>query len=123
MQALQKKYTAKDVVWLSICSSAQGKEGYYSADDWKGVMDEHGNVPTAVLLDPAGKVGRLYKAKVTPHMFVIGKQGEVLYQGAIDSDSSADPKTIAGATNYVAAALEAAMAGGTVTTPKTKPYG
>lgn len=123
MQALQKKYREKGVVWLSICSSGEGKEGYYTAADWKAVIEEHGNAPTAVLLDPSGQVGRLYKAKTTPHMFVIGPKGEVLYQGAIDDAPSADPKTIATAKNYVASTLDAAMAGEPVPVAKTKPYG
>jgi hypothetical protein len=75
------------------------------------------------LLDPDGKVGHIYGARTTPHMFVIGPKGELIYAGGIDNTPSPDPATIATAQNYVTAALDEAMAGKPVTTPTARPYG
>jgi peroxiredoxin len=123
MQKLQKEYTGKDVVWLSISSSAEGQQGHMTPDtapktltDWK--MDS-----TKVLLDHDGKVGHMYGAKTTPHMFVIDKEGKLVYQGAIDSKPSPNTADIDGAENYVRVALDNSMAGKPVTTSSTKPYG
>jgi len=123
MQALQKAYTDKGVVWLSIISSTEGKQGYSTPKEANDAVAAHGASPTAVLLDPKGEIGRKYGAKTTPHMFVINPAGEVIYKGAIDSESTTDPADIAGATNYVKAALDAAMAGNAVATTQSKPYG
>lgn len=123
MQKLQGEATAKDVVWLSINSSAEGKEGNQSADAANTYMKDKGSKATARILDPTGEIGKLYDSKTTPHMFVIDKEGTLVYDGAIDSDDSFKPETIAGATNYVSAALEAVEAGRPVETSKTKPYG
>jgi len=123
MQGLQKDYTAKDVVWLSICSSAPGKQGNAKTGEAKETGDAKGAKPTSVLNDESGDVGRLYGARTTPQMYVINPEGKLIYQGAIDSDSTPDPKAIAGATNYVKAALDEAIAGKPVTTAETKSYG
>ena len=123
MQKLQAEAAAKGAVWLSICSSAEGKEGYHTAAEWPGVIAEHKSVATHVLLDPKGDVGRRYQAKVTPHMFVIDAAGAVAYQGAIDDNKSADPATIPGATNYVMATVDALLAGQPAPYEQTKPYG
>ena len=123
MQALQSKYTDQGVTWFSICSSAPGKQGYYEAGEWGKLIEERDASPSAVLLDPDGKVGRMYAAKTTPHMYVISPEGILVYQGAIDDIASADPQDIPKATNHVAAALDAAMAGGPVSVSKTRSYG
>lgn len=123
MQKLQSTYRAKGVVWLSILSSAPGKQGYADAAKAKADALRVGANPTAILLDPEGKVGRLYKAKTTPHMFVIGKAGNILYQGAIDNKPSTNPEDVKAANNYVARALDQALLGQPVTVPSTKPYG
>lgn len=122
MQATQKAWTDKGVVWLSICSSAEGREGYLSPEDWKKAVAEQGAVPTALLLDGDGTVGHLYGARTTPDMRVIDPKGRLVYTGAIDDDPSmkSDPTK---AKNYVSAALEAGMAGKAIETPETKPYG
>jgi peroxiredoxin len=123
MQSLQKEFTAKDVVWLSINSSAAGKEGAVNGQEANALTKEKGAAPTAVLLDSDGKAGKLYGAKTTPHMFVINPEGILIYQGAIDDKASADPADIAGAKNYVREALTAAMAGQPVAESSTKSYG
>jgi peroxiredoxin len=123
MQALQATYTGKDVVWLSICSSASGKQGHFEGEELKTQVETHGSKATAYLTDAEGSVGRAYGAKTTPHMFVIDPKGILIYTGAIDDRPSTDKADIEGANNYVRAALDAAMAGKNVETPVTSSYG
>jgi peroxiredoxin len=123
MQKLQKEFTGKDVVWLTIDSSAPGAQGYLTSEEAKKQLAEWNMNPTALLLDPQGKVGQEYKATNTPHMFVINPEGKLIYEGAIDSKPSTDADDIQSATNYVKAALEEGRAGKPVTTAQTKAYG
>ncbi|MFM8459975.1 MAG: redoxin domain-containing protein, partial [Chthoniobacterales bacterium] len=94
MQKLQKEYTGKDVVWLSIVSSAPGKQGHMSAEDANKTKEEKGSAATAVLLDEDGTVGKLYDAQVTPELYVVDREGTLLYAGAIDSVKSTDADDI-----------------------------
>lgn len=123
MQRLQMEYRKKGVIWLSIISSAEGKQGHVTGEEAIQIATGKRARPTQILIDESGEVGRLYKAKTTPHMFVINENGGILYQGAIDSNSSASQSVIPDSTNYVSAALDAALAGETVETSQTKPYG
>ena len=120
---LEKKYMEKDVIWLSINSSAPGKQGNYTPKEAYELLKKAGGTPTALLLDSDGKTGRMYDAKTTPHMFIIDPKGILVYQGAIDSIPSTEPADIASARNYVQMALDEAMAGKSVTFPITKSYG
>lgn len=123
MQELQKEYTAKGVVWLTICSSAEGKQGYYETDALKGMVADRKLSSTAYLRDPDGKVGKLYGAKTTPHMFVINPDGVLIYAGAIDDKPGTDPAELAHASNYVTASLNLAMAGKPLEVKSTTSYG
>ena len=123
MQGLQKEYTGKDVVWLSIASSAPGKQGNMSPEETNKTKEEKGAAPTAVLIDADGTVGKLYDAKVTPELFVINPEGTLVYMGAIDDKKSVDAADVAGARNYVKQALDEAMAANPVSTPQTEAYG
>ncbi|MGE4490640.1 MAG: thioredoxin family protein [Kiritimatiellales bacterium] len=123
MQALQKKYTGKGVVWLSVCSSAPGKQGNLSAEEWKQRIKETGSHATAVLLDENGIVGHAYGARNTPHLFVIGKDGALAYQGSVDDQRTADPETVGKGRNYLTEALDALLAGQPVSLAETQPYG
>ncbi|HEY5705386.1 MAG TPA: thioredoxin family protein [Terrimicrobiaceae bacterium] len=123
MQELQKQFANKGVVWLSICSSAPGKQGNETPDTAKSRFSEFGSVATAYLVDEDGKVGRLYNAKTTPEMFVINPEGVLIYAGAIDDKPTPDPSTVASANNYVKAALNEATKGEPVSVSSTKPYG
>ena len=123
MQKLQKEYTAKGVVWLSIISSAPGKQGHCTGPQAEANRKDMNAYPTAVLLDPSGDVGQKYGAKTTPDIFIINPDGKVIYAGAIDSIPSANPADCAKATNYVRETLDAALAGKPVPHPETKPYG
>lgn len=111
------------MVWLTIASSAPGKQGHISPEEGNAIIKERGAHQTALLLDPDGKVGRRYGAKTTPHMFVINPEGVLIYAGAIDDKPSPDPADVARATNYVQQALEEAMAGQPVSVPATRSYG
>ena len=123
MQAIQKDCTDKGMVWLTIISSAPGKQGYLTADKANALDEAQGLNATAKLIDSEGVAGRLYGAKVTPHMFVINPDGVLIYQGAIDSISSADMADIEKADNYVLAALKEDMAGMQLSKADSKPYG
>jgi thioredoxin-related protein len=123
MQKMQEKYTEKGVVWLSVCSSAPGKQGYLKADKWQSKAKKHGVKSTALIMDPSGKIGKHVGAKTTPHFYVFDKEGELIYQGAIDSMPSANPDDISKATNYVKEVLGAAMSGETIPYSNTRPYG
>jgi peroxiredoxin len=123
MQALQKEYAAKGVVWLSIDSSAAGREGNYPSAELNQIATKSGAVRTALLLDADGKVGHIYGAKTTPDMYIINPQGVLVYQGAIDDKPSTDLADVKTAKNYVKSALNAVMGGQTVATASTRPYG
>jgi peroxiredoxin len=123
MQALQKEWTAKGVAWFTVISSAPGQQGYVTPGEENAYVAKMHASPTAVLMDPEGKLGRLYDAKTTPQMFVIDPSGKLIYDGAIDSRATPDPDDIRGADNYVSDALTEAMAGKAVEAPYTRPYG
>jgi peroxiredoxin len=123
MQKLQEEFTGKGVVWLSIDSSAPGKEGNLTGEQANAKMTEWKTKQTALVLDPDGKAGQAYGAKNTPHMFVINPEGKIVYEGAIDSKATPNVSDIANSTNYVKVALDESLAGKTVTTANTKPYG
>ena len=123
MQGLQSGFTKKDAVWLSICSSAPGKQGHFPTADLKKRMETEKSAPSAYLIDESGSVGKLYGAKTTPHMFVIDQKGVLRYAGAIDDTPSTKASDIASSTNYVSSALDALIAGKPVGTKSSTPYG
>jgi peroxiredoxin len=123
MQKTQAAAEAKGAVWLSVNSSAPGKQGAMDGKLATSLTSEKHAKPTAVLLDPQGAVGRAYGAKTTPHMFVIDPKGTIVYAGAIDDKPSTDPADVPAAKNFVLAALDEAMAGKPVSVASTQPYG
>jgi peroxiredoxin len=123
MENLQKEWTAKGVIWLSVISSAPGQQGYVTPAEENAYLKTLNAAPTAVLLDPSGTIGRLYEAKTTPHMFVIDPNGKLIYQGAIDNKPTTDQADLKGAQNYLNDALNAALAGKPVAVQSTRPYG
>ena len=122
MQKLQKTYTGKGVVWYSICSSSNGRQGNYPAEKVNELMKKNNAGPSAYLLDPDGTVGHAYGATATPHMYVINPKGILVYAGAIDDNPSADISEKA-STNYVAKALDESMANKPVSTATSPAYG
>lgn len=123
MQSLQKKMKEEGVVWLSINSSAEGKQGCFPPDQINSLMVERSATPTAYLIDKDGMVGKTYEAKTTPHMYIVNPEGTLIYQGAIDSIPSFDVEDIAKAENYVLLAVSEAKAGKALTHPSTTSYG
>jgi hypothetical protein len=123
MQALQKEATAAGYVWLSVISSAPGKQGHVTAAQADALTNKRGASPTAVLLDESGDMGRAYGARTTPHMYLIDEAGNLRYMGGIDDRRSTDPADVPKATNYVRAAMADLAAGRSVTTAVTPPYG
>jgi len=123
MQKLQKEWTARGVVWLTVISSAPGMQGYVTAEQENAYLKQMSAAPTAALLDPTGKLGHLYDAKTSPQMFIIDPSGVLIYDGAIDNQPTPDPASVAGATNYVSQALTEAMAGKSVSVETSRPYG
>ena len=124
MQALQKEYTGKGVVWLSINSTARGASDYLAPAALQDkLVRDWGTAATAVLMDEPGQVGRAYAARTTPHMYVINPAGTLVFAGGIDDKRSANPADIPAAKNFVRAALDELLAGKPVSTPTSVPYG
>ncbi|MEO0882377.1 MAG: redoxin domain-containing protein [Pseudomonadota bacterium] len=123
MQGLQADAASDEIVWLSVISSAPGKQGHVTPEEANDLTTSRGATPAAIILDESGDLGRLYGAKTTPHMYVITGDGTLVYQGAIDSIKSASTSDIPDAENYVTAALDALATGAPVETAQTRPYG
>jgi len=116
MKELAAKYAPEGVTWLTINSTH-----YMNREKDREWRSEHHLTPP-ILGDFDGEVGHAYGAETTPHMFVIASDGTIVYKGAIDDDPRGT-KAGADRTNYVAQALDQVLAGKTVTTPETRPYG
>ncbi len=123
MQALQREVTGQGVVWLSVISSAPGKQGQVSAAEADTLTKDRGAAPTAVLFDPKGTMGQAYGAQTTPHLYVIDGSGTLVYMGGIDDRPTTNPEDVTGAKNYVRAALADLAADRSVSEPVTRPYG
>lgn len=123
MPSLQQSHTAKDVVWLTVNSAAEGKQGYHEPSKMAELAAKQGNKASHFLMDTDGKVGKAYDAKVTPHMFIIDKEGKLVYDGAIDSKPTTKAEDVATADKLFVDALEAVLAGKEVVNAKNKPYG
>jgi peroxiredoxin len=123
MQGLQQRYVTQEVAWLSVISSAPGKQGYVEPAEALDTVKMTKSAASQVLLDPSGAMGKAYGAKTTPHMFVIDPMGIVVYAGGIDDNDSANPAVIPRSKNYVSAALDAALVGQKVVTTSARPYG
>ena len=123
MQGLQKEMSAKDVVWLTIASSAKGEQGHVNAAQADKLTADRKAAPNHVVLDHDGRLGRLYGARTTPHMYVVDKDGKLAYAGAIDDKPSSSQRDIKGARNYVREAVSALAEGKPVATAATRAYG
>jgi peroxiredoxin len=123
IQAMQKDAADKGIVWLTVISSAKGEQGYVDGAGANKLTAQRKAAPAAVLLDPAGSIGRAYGAKTTPHMYVIDKDGRLVYNGAIDDKPTSNLADIKGARNYVAEALTAVADGKPIQVATTRAYG
>lgn len=121
IQTLQKDAKAKGIVWWSVNTTGSSKRpGYLTPKAANARTVKEGASPSAFLIDNGAKLGRMYGARNTPSFFIIGKDGKLLYQGAIDDDAFADGKATR---NHVKEALADITAGRPVRVPETRPYG
>jgi hypothetical protein len=123
MQTLQRRHIDAGGVWLVIASSAPGAQGYVTPAEARADLARWTSSPSDFLLDPDGVIGRLYDAKVTPHIVVIDGTGTLAYSGAIDDKPSTNPRDVTAAKNYIAAALDELAAGKPVSVAATRAYG
>jgi peroxiredoxin len=123
MQSLQRDATARGVVWLTVAASAPGEQGHVTAEQANAIVQQQNAAPTAVLLDPQGRIAHAYGATVTPHMYIIDAAGTLVYKGGIDSIVSTNIADIPRAKQYVRIALGEVLAGKPVTDASTRPYG
>lgn len=123
MQTLQTKYTGKGIIWLAICSSAEGKQGNFSKEEINDRTKKLDAKYAAYLIDEDGKVGKMYGAKTTPHMYIIDKEGKLVYAGGIDNKPTTDIDDIETAKNYVSSALDELLNGEDVSIQSSAPYG
>jgi peroxiredoxin len=123
MPQLQKELGGKDVVWLTVNSTNQSSGEFKSPQQMGQWLGEKGAAPKAALIDKDSKVGKLYDARTTPHMYIVDPQGKLIYAGAIDDKRWASAQDTKKAKNHVRAALGEAMAGKPVTVAATSPYG
>jgi peroxiredoxin len=123
MQKLQAKYTKDGAVWLSVISSAPGTQGHSTPKQAEADRKKHGAAPTAIVLDESGEVGKLYGARTTPHMYVIDKDGTLMYQGAIDDKPTTNKADVKTARSFLVEAMDAVMGGKPVQTAQTTAYG
>ncbi len=123
MQKLQADAAKDGVVWLSVISSAPGEQGHVSPAEADALTASRKAAPANVLIDEKGKLGRMYDARTTPHMYVIDPEGNLAFMGGIDDKPTADRADIAGAANYVRLALDALKSGQQPATSAARPYG
>jgi len=123
MPELQKELATKGVVWLAVNSSSQSSGEFTPPEQMAKWTAAKGGAPRATLIDKDGKVGRLYGARTTPHMYLIDPQGKLIYAGAIDDKRWASADETKNARNHVRAALTESMAGKPVSVAATSPYG
>lgn len=123
MQKTQTFAKEQGIVWISVISSAEGKQGYVSAEEAANIAKQAGAVPAHIIRDPSGEFGRAYHAKTTPHIYMIDKAGKLAYMGAIDNIASVNKEDIGKATNYAKAAMQSLLSGRTPDSTTTSPYG
>jgi peroxiredoxin len=123
MQTLQKEATDKGVVWLTISSSAPGQQGHVTGLEADELTKTRKASPTAFLLDPEGKVGHMYDARTTPHMYVVDKAGVLAYMGAMDDKPTSNLADLKTARPYLKEAVDAVLAGDPVKVASTRAYG
>jgi hypothetical protein len=123
MQGTQQDAAAKNVVWLAINSTATDHPDYLKPADLGKWMKEQKAPATHTLMDEEGKIGKAYGARTTPHLYIVDKQGALVYAGGIDSIPTASASDIPKATNYVKVSLTEMVGGKPVSNAVTRAYG
>ena len=102
---------AKDVAVVAISVSKHPDDSLPKMKE----LAEKKKFPFAYLLDESQQIGKAYGAAYTPEFFVLGPDRKIIYMGAMDDSSiAASVKT-----NYLAPAIEAALAGSAPGTTET----
>ncbi len=123
MPELQKWAEQQGVIWLTVLSSHPSRSDYLQPDKAQAFNRGRGGAPSALLIDSSGAVGAAYGAKTANHMFIIGKDGTLVYAGGIDDGETMDPEKVLAAHSYVRPALEDILAGKAVRVATTEPFG
>jgi hypothetical protein len=123
MQTLQREAVAGGMAWLSVASSAPGHPGYLDRDRSRRFLNKTGAAPTAIFLDPDGRLGRLYDADKTPQVYIIDPDGILVYIGGMDDKPTTRWIDVDDAVDYVGEALDDIFAGRPIARPITAPYG
>jgi peroxiredoxin len=123
MPRLQRWARDRGFVWLTILSSHPSREDYLPAARAEAFNAKRGGVPTALLIDDTGTMGRSYGAETADHMFIVDAKGSLVYAGGIDDSESRDADEVKKAHNHVRTALEDLLAGRPIKTAKTEPFG
>lgn len=122
MQELQGEMKSKGVVWLIVNSTAKSQSNYRAPEEAKQEWEKRKIQASAWIDDNSGTIGKAYGMRTTPHIFIIDKEGNLAYQGAIDdqAETSGDPRK---ARNYVREVVKDLETGKKVELTQTKPYG
>jgi peroxiredoxin len=120
---LQKWAEQQGVIWLTVLSSHPSRSDYLEPDKAEAFNRSRGGAPSALLIDASGAVGTSYGAKTANHMFIVGKDGTLVYAGGIDDGETMNPKKVLAAHSYVRPALEDILAGKAVRVATTQPFG
>ena len=123
MQSLQNDARARGVVWLTVSSTAPGHAGYMDGGGAERFRNRYDAIPTSILLDPDGRMGRQYDVEVTPQIFIIDPDGVLIYMGGMDDRPTTRAADVDQATDYVGEALDDALGGRPVARPITRTYG
>ncbi len=123
MQALQREYTGKGVAWLAINSTETASSDYMEPAQLAQWMRDQKAAATSVLMDEDGTTGRAYRARVTPHMYIIRSDAVLVYAGAIDSIATSRVSDIERATNYIRQGLDELLSGKPLSVATTQAYG
>lgn len=114
MQTLTTEFRGQPITFLAINSTKEGEEGGGRVASMRGKTDLRMTMP--ILLDLEGEAAKAYHVKKAPTVFVIDKEGKLVYAGAIDDSKSGQPAR----NNYLRDAITTTLSDGTVTKETTK---
>ena len=123
MQSWQRHYAEQGVQWVQVSSAHKDHPTYLSEKKFLKRAKQTKAQITHCLIDASGEVGQTYRARTTPHLYLIDRDQTLVYQGAVDAKRSTDPSDIHSETNYLIEALDAMLKGEPVKKSSTKPYG
>ena len=122
MQELHKAAAQQGVVWLSVLSTHQSRHDYLPPEKALAFHRSRG-ATSGLLMDSDGRLGKAYGAVVTPQIFIVGKDGQLVYAGATGDKSTTNPAEVRASRNFIREALADLAAGKKVGTPTSRPFG